>query len=244
MELPSCHRGAALNISCYPLYRELWKASTRRPTISIMPCAENWRKMGYICSQLNSKIDTSCGNGSCDRHWRRWGALLSHTLTTTVSPVALSVVNTAGVALITAVVSGVCKVLGSWAYSGCFFRMCCTILVWKITGKPRIITRICCFPPFSNVNPPKIPNVFNALKKQEQKKKYSDADATPVPPKAAQQYEREKERGWKEIEDSCDPPQCQARSEYLIASPNPPIRTAINHNLPPTKNDPFSRSIT
>lgn len=36
-----------------------------------------------------------------------------HALTTTVSPVALSVVRTAGVALITAVVRGVCKVLGS-----------------------------------------------------------------------------------------------------------------------------------
>lgn len=42
-------------------------------------------------------------------------------------------------------------------------------------------------------------------KNNNNKKKYSDADAMPVPPKAAQQYEREKERGWKEIEDSCDP---------------------------------------
>lgn len=51
-------------------------------------------------------------------------------LTTTVSPAVLSAVNTVGAALITAVVNGTCIVLvGICANSGCFLRICCTILV-------------------------------------------------------------------------------------------------------------------
>lgn len=85
--------------------------------------------MGYLCSQLYSEMDMALVLEAVTGTEGDEVLLPVHTLTTTVSPVALSVVNTAGVALITAVVRGGCKVLGSWAYSGCFFRMCCTILV-------------------------------------------------------------------------------------------------------------------
>lgn len=50
-------------------------------------------------------------------------------LTTTASAVAPSALMTAGAVLITAVVRGVCTLLPRWANSGCFFLMCCTILV-------------------------------------------------------------------------------------------------------------------
>lgn len=84
----------------------------------------------HAVSQINTK--TSVPEGFCavflpPLAWPN----TSRVLTTTVSPVVLSVVRTAGVELITAVASGACIVLGSWANSGCFLRMCCTIFVCR-----------------------------------------------------------------------------------------------------------------
>lgn len=84
----------------------------------------------HAVSQINAK--TSVPEGFCavflpPLAWPN----TSQVLTTTVSPVVLSVVRTAGVELITAVASGACIVLGSWANSGCFLRMCCTIFVCR-----------------------------------------------------------------------------------------------------------------
>lgn len=61
-------------------------------------------------------------------------------LTTTASAVVPSVLMTAGVLLITAVVRGAWMVLASCANSGCFFRMCCTILVWD-TKETHVISQ-------------------------------------------------------------------------------------------------------
>ena len=178
-----------------PFYRELWKTLTRRPNQKHNALYRKLKDNGLHSPptkwQDRRGVDTE---GS----WRRWDALTSLTLTTTVSPVALSVVKTAGVALITAVVSGVCRVLGSWAYSGCFFRMCCTILVWKIMAKPGIITRISYFQSFSNV---KTLSFMLCLKEKNQ----SYTDSVPTLPKAARCYKKEKRRGWKECKDLCEP---------------------------------------
>lgn len=61
----------------------------------------------------------------------------SPALTTTASAVAPSALMT-GAELITAVVRGVWMALASWVNSGCFFLMCCTILVCR--RKRRFIT--------------------------------------------------------------------------------------------------------
>lgn len=117
-------------------FKEIFAKHGLRPNHKHSALCGILKENGLLLQPIKWQDRHGFGIESCEDHWR-WDALTSHILTTTVSPVALSVVKTAGVALITAVVSGVCKVLGSWAYSGCFFRMCCTILVWKITAKPK-----------------------------------------------------------------------------------------------------------